>query len=61
MHFCHHMQGKVKSSCWPRCYKTFAMLNSTEHAILTASKSKLLKGFSCAQALRCCIYHAYKC
>ena len=48
---------------WPRGYKTFFMLNSTEHEISTAHKTKILtnKEVSCFKSLRCCIYHADKC
>ena len=28
---------------WPRGYKTFFMLNSSEHKILTAQKTEMLK------------------
>ena len=37
----------------PRSYKTFLMLNSTEHEISTPIKAKLLKNqdFSCFQTL----------
>ena len=46
-----------------RGYKTFYVLNLTEHEISTAHKTKVLKNkdFSCFQTLRCCIYHAHKC
>ena len=50
-------------NCRPRGYKTFFMLNSTEHGISTAYKTKMLKNndLSRFQALRCCIYHDNKC
>ena len=48
---------------WPRGYKAFFMLNSTEHEISTAHKTKIPtnKEVSCFKSLRCCIYHANKC
>ena len=57
------MWGKKKNIFWPRAYKTLFMLNSTEHEISTAHKTKMLKikDVSCFQTLRCCIYHANKC
>ena len=42
---------------WPRGYKTFFMLNSTEHKISTDHKTKIAT-VSCFKSLRCCIYHA---
>ena len=47
---------------WPRGYKTFLMLNSTEHEISSAHKTKIptKKEVSCFKSLRCCIYHANK-
>ena len=46
----------------PRSYKTFFILNSTEHEISTAHKTKIptFKEVSCFQFLRC-IYLANKC
>ena len=48
---------------WPRGYKTFFMLNSTEHEISTAHKNKNTnkKEVSCFKSFKCCIYHANKC
>ena len=41
----------------PGGYKTFFMLNSTEHKISIAHKTKMLKkDISCFQTLGCCIY-----
>ena len=53
------MQGEIK----PRGYKTFFMLNSTEHKIQLLIKIKIPtnKEVSCFKSLRCCIYHAYNC
>ena len=31
---------------WPRCYKTFSMLNSAEHEILNAHKYQEIQHFS---------------
>ena len=47
----------------PQGYKMFFMLNSTEHEISTALKTKLPtnKEVSSFKSLRCCIYHANKC
>ena len=49
---------------WPQGYKykTFFVLNPTEHGIQMLIKSKMLKNkdLSCFQMLRCCIYHAHK-
>ena len=47
----------------PQGYKTFFMLNSTEHDISTAGKTKIpankeVFGF---KSLRCGIYHANRC
>ena len=44
----------------PRGYKTFFMLNSTEHKISTAKKTKIPTNeeISCFKSLRCCIYLA---
>ena len=41
----------------PRGYKTFIVLNSTEHEISTAHKTNVLinKDFSCFQTPRSCI------
>ena len=36
----------VLGEIWPRGYKTFFMLNSTEHEILKAHKYKNIKKFS---------------
>ena len=46
---------------WSQDYKTFSC--STEHEIVTAHKTKILKNnaFSYFQTLRCCIKHANKC
>ena len=55
---CHNsitIYGPHREKTWPRGYKTFFMLNSTEHEISTAHKIKN-KDFSCFQTLRCCIY-----
>ena len=39
--------GSFKSNeAWPRGYKTFFVLNSIEHEILTAHKYKYIKKFS---------------
>ena len=48
------------SLIWPRGYKTFSMLNSTEHELSTAHKNKIPKSelVSCFKSLRCGIYHA---
>ena len=35
----------ASSRCWPRCYKTFFMLNSDEHEILNAHKYNNIKKF----------------
>ena len=43
----------------PPGYKTFIMLNSTEHEITT--KPMKNKEFCCFKAFRCCIYPANKC
>ena len=43
----------------PRGYKTFYMLNSTEHEIQQSIKAIMLT--NCFKSLRCCIYHANKC
>ena len=42
---------------WPRGYKTFFMLNSTEHEISTArnNNENTDKEVSCFKSLRCCI------
>ena len=47
----------------PRGYKTFYMLNLTEHEISTAHKTKIPrnKNVSSFKSLRCCIYHFNKC
>ena len=47
----------------PRGYKFFIMLNSTEHKISTAHKTKIPKSqeVSYFKSLRFCIYHADKC
>ena len=47
----------------PRGYKTFFILNSTEHKISTAHKTKIPtnKEVSCFKSLRCCIFNSYKC
>ena len=47
----------------PRGYKTFFMLNSAEHEISTAHKTKIPTNeeIYCIKSLRCCIYHAHKC
>ena len=44
----------------PRGYKTFFMLNSTEHEISTSHKAKIQtnKEDSCFKSPRCCINHA---
>ena len=42
----------------PQGYKTFFILNSTEHEISTAHKTN--KEITCFKSLRCCIYHANK-
>ena len=65
----YNFQNKLaKSVClhsctWPRGYKTFFILNSTEHEISTAQKTKIPTNeeVSCFKSLRCCIYHANKC
>ena len=51
------------SSCRPRGFKTFFMLNSTQHEISTAHKTKIPTNeeVSSVKSLRCCIYHANKC
>ena len=48
---------------WPQGYKTFFRLNSTEHEISTAHKTKIQTNeeVSCLRSIRCCIYHANKC
>ena len=50
----------------PRGYETFLMLNSTEHEISTAHKTKIPTNketscFTCFKALKCCMYHANEC
>ena len=47
----------------PHGYKSFVILNSTEHEILTALKIKIPTNeqVSCFNSLICCIYHASKC
>ena len=52
---------RIKSG--PEGYKTFYVLNSTEHEISTAHKNKILKSeeVSCLKSLRCGIYYAHKC
>ena len=47
----------------PQGFKTFFMLNSTEHEISTAHKTQISKKkeVSCFKSLRCYIYHAGKC
>ena len=47
----------------PLGYKTFFMLNSTEHEISTAHKNKIQTNeeVSCFKSPRSCIYHANKC
>ena len=53
------------SQARPRGYKTFFMLNSTEHEISIAHKTKIHVPtnveVSCFKSLRCCINHANKC
>ena len=46
-------------SIWPQGYKNIFMLNSTEHEISTAHKTKMPtnEDVSCFKSLRC-IYHA---
>ena len=45
-----------------RGYKTFIMLNSTEHEIAAAHKTKLQKNEDiCFTPLRYCVCHANKC
>ena len=46
----------------PWGYMDFFMLNSTEHGISTAQKTKIPTNgeVSCFKSLRCCIYHANK-
>ena len=46
-----------------RGYKTFFLLNSTEHEFSTDHKTKTPTNeeVSCFKSLRCCIYHANKC
>ena len=46
---------------WHRGYKTFFMLNSTEHELLIKAKIQANEEVSCFKSLRCCIYHAYRC
>ena len=45
----------IEVQIWPRGYKTVFMLNSTEHEISTAHKTKILtnKEVSCLKSLRC--------
>ena len=63
MNFPIHIVTLSMDLSWPRGYKTCFMLNSTEHEISTAHKSKIPanKEVSCFKSLRCCIYHANKC
>ena len=37
----HSLVTKVEQATWPRGYKTFFMLNSTEHKICPANKSQI--------------------
>ena len=49
----------IESEARPRGYKTFFMLNSTEHEISTAYQQNLFnKEVSCFKSHRCCIYNA---
>ena len=57
-----HLYGPQCERTRPRVYKTFFMVNSTEHEISTVHKTKIptneeFYGFN---SLRCCIYHANK-
>ena len=55
-------QGFKSSLSWPRCYKTFFMLNSAEHEILNAHKYENIK-FSIFQSQISleCYFPAHKC
>ena len=57
------VEEKLQKEARPRGYETFFMLNSTEHDISTAYKSKIPKSeeVSYFKTLRCGIYHANKC
>ena len=48
---------------WPRGYKIFFMLNSTEHEVSSAHKTIIPTNVevSCFKSLRCCVYPAHKC
>ena len=56
-YFCNYLAGEFESR--PLGYKTFFMLNSTEHEISTAHKETKIprKEVFCFKYLRCGIYH----
>ena len=55
MHFINNPSSWLET--WPRGYKTFFMLNSTEHEISTVHKTKIPTN----KSIIGCIYHANKC